>query len=183
MRKWKTLTSEYLHKSPFVDIRKDSCELPNGIVIEDYFVNEYSDWVNAIVITKEEKIVLVEQFRYAANDFFLEVPAGRSEDNETQNEAILREIKEETGYISEKKPILLGEFYINPATQNNKVSSYLIVDAYPAFEQNLDPTEFIEVKLFDIEEISKSINSGEINHLFSVNAFNLYKAYLNNVNN
>ena len=70
MDKWKTLSSEYLHKSPFGNIRKDSCELPNGMVIDDYFVNEYSDWVNAVVITKENKIVLVEQYRYAGDGIY-----------------------------------------------------------------------------------------------------------------
>ena len=52
MKKWKTLHSEYLHRSSFVNIRKDRCELPQGIVIDDYYVNEYSDWVNALIITK-----------------------------------------------------------------------------------------------------------------------------------
>ena len=54
MEKWKTLKSEYIHKSSFGNIRKDICELPNGIIIDDYVVNEYPDWVNAVVITKEK---------------------------------------------------------------------------------------------------------------------------------
>ncbi|UOQ50153.1 hypothetical protein MUN88_08895 [Gracilibacillus caseinilyticus] len=48
MDKWKTLDSKYLHTSPFGNIRKDCCELPNGTVIEDYYVNEYDDWVNVL---------------------------------------------------------------------------------------------------------------------------------------
>ncbi|WP_253271176.1 hypothetical protein [Sporosarcina sp. D27] len=77
MNKWKTLKSEYIHESPSGNIRIDSCGLPNGIVINNYYVNEYSDWVNAIVITKENQIVLVEQYCHAGEDFFLEVPAGK----------------------------------------------------------------------------------------------------------
>ena len=97
---WKTISSKYLYKSPFGNLRIDSCQLPNGSVIENYYVNEYSDWVNAVVITKDNKVVLVEQYRHAGNDFFLEIPAGKVEDNESHEEGILREIKEETGYIS-----------------------------------------------------------------------------------
>src|SRR6185312_13276482 len=104
--------------------RKDECELPDGQIIENYYVNEYTDWVNAIVITKEKKIVLVRQYRYAAQDFFLEIPAGKTEENETFENAIVRELREETGFISEEKPILLGEFYVNPATQTNKVITF-----------------------------------------------------------
>ena len=85
--KWNILSSEYLYRSPFGNLRKDQCELPNGTIL-----NEYSDWVNAIVITKENKVVLVEQYRHAAGEFFLEIPAGKMEENETYEKGILREL-------------------------------------------------------------------------------------------
>lgn len=143
MKKWKTLDSEYLYKTPFGNLRKDKCELPNGMIIDNYYVNEYTDWVNAIVITKDQQIVLVEQYRYAGNDFFLEIPAGKIEEGESFEEGILREVRQETGFTSKSKPIKLGEFMVNPATQTNKIITYLIVEAYKEFEQNLDNTEEI----------------------------------------
>ncbi|WP_391115840.1 NUDIX hydrolase [Psychrobacillus sp. L3] len=178
MNSWKTLKSSYVYKTPFGNLRQDSCELPDGQIIEKYYVNEYADWVNAIVLTKEKKIVLVKQYRQAAQDFFLEIPAGKSEGNEAYEEAILREVREETGYTTEQKPLLLGEFYVNPATQTNKVITYLIVDAYKAFEQKLDPTEFIGVHLFDLNEMETMIASGEINQLFTVSAYYMSKIFL-----
>ncbi|MFJ8064047.1 NUDIX hydrolase [Psychrobacillus sp. NPDC096426] len=93
MHSWKTLNTSYVFKTPFGNLRKDECELPNGQKIENYYVNEYADWVNAIVLTKENKIVLVEQYRYAAQDFFLEIPAGKPEGNEAYENAILREVR------------------------------------------------------------------------------------------
>ncbi|WP_088011718.1 NUDIX hydrolase [Gottfriedia acidiceleris] len=183
MQKWKTLSSEYLFKTPFGNLRKDCCELPDGNIIQDYYVNEYSNWVNAIVITKENQILLVEQFRYAGQDFFFEIPAGKPEENEPYSEAILREVREETGYITKTEPILLGEFFINPATQNNKIITYLILDAYPAFEQELDPAEFIEFKLIDVDAIYTKIKSGEINQLFTVSAFYLAMPHLSKILN
>ncbi|WP_277584749.1 NUDIX hydrolase [Psychrobacillus antarcticus] len=179
MDKWKTLKSEYIHKSPFGNIRKDKCKLPNGIVIDDYYVNEYSDWVNAVVITKEKQIVLVEQYRYAGKDFFLEVPAGKREGNETHEEGLIREVKEETGFISLRKPIFLGEFMVNPATQNNKVITYLMLDAFKEFEQDLDDTEEINVKLVDFEEMGNLIRTNQINtQLFTANAYFMAKVFL-----
>lgn len=67
---WKTLSSSYIFKSPFGNLRKDICELPDGQVIDDYYVNEYTDWVNAIVLTKEQEIILVSQYRYAGQNIF-----------------------------------------------------------------------------------------------------------------
>lgn len=179
MDKWKTLKSEYIHKSPFGNIRKDECELPNGIVIDDYYVNEYSDWVNAVVLTKENEIVLVEQYRYAGNEFYLEVPAGKIEENETYEEAIIREVREETGFISDKKPILLGEFMVNPATQNNKVTTFLLLDAIKEFEQDLDDTEILTIKLLNFNEMDHLIKSKQINtQLFTAHAYTMAKMYL-----
>jgi ADP-ribose pyrophosphatase len=179
MKKWKTLNSEYFYKTPFGNLRKDTCELPNGDVINEYYINEYSDWVNAIVITQEKKIVLVEQYRYAGDDLFLEIPAGKMEEDETYEEGILREVREETGYTSMMKPIKLGEFMVNPATQNNKVISYLIMNAFKEFEQTLDPTEDIEVHLFDFTDLGELIRTNQIKtQLFTANAYFMAKDYL-----
>lgn len=178
MNKWKTLDSNYVFKTAFGNLRKDDCELPDGQIIENYYVNEYADWVNAIVITKEKKIVLVKQYRYAARDFFLEIPAGKPEENESLEYAIAREVREETGFISDEKPILLGEFYVNPATQTNKVITFLIVDAYMAFEQELDSTEFIDVHLVDLNDMEAMIATGEIKQLFTVSAYYMSKSYI-----
>ncbi|MFA1822662.1 NUDIX hydrolase [Virgibacillus oceani] len=179
MEKWKTLNSTYVHKSPFGNIRKDCCELSNGIVIEDYFVNEYADWVNAVVVTKENQVVLVEQYRHAGGEYFIEVPAGKREGDETDEEGLIREVKEETGYISQKKPVFLGEFMVNPAIQNNKVKTFLILNAYKASEQDLDSTEDIKVRLFDFERFGKLMLERKINtQLFTSNAYLLAKNYI-----
>jgi 8-oxo-dGTP pyrophosphatase MutT (NUDIX family) len=177
---WKTISSKYLYQSPFGNLRIDTCQLPNGSIIENYYVNEYSDWVNAVVITKDNKVVLVEQYRHAGNDFFLEIPAGKVEDHESHEEGILREIKEETGYISKVNPILLGEFWTNPATQTNKVATYLILDAYEGFNQSLDTYEEINVRLVDFDDMEEMIQHREITQLFTVSAYYMAKVYLSN---
>ncbi|WP_042475613.1 NUDIX hydrolase [Bacillus ndiopicus] len=179
MKKWTTKSSTYLYKTDFGNLRKDVCVLPNGFVINDYYVNEYVDWVNAVVITRDNKIVLVKQYRYAGDDFFLEVPAGKIEQGESLEEGILREVREETGFTSDVSPIKLGEFFVNPATQTNKVASFLITDAYQNSNQQLDSTEEIEVALFDFDEFEKLFKDNQISiQLFTVTAYYLAKSRL-----
>lgn len=177
--KWKKLKSEYLYRSAFGNLRKDQCELPNGTVLNEYYVNEYSDWVNAIVITKENKVVLVEQYRHAAGEFFLEIPAGKMEENETYEEGILRELREETGFTSSIRPIKLGEYMVNPAIQTNKVITYLIIDAYMESDQDLDDNEDIKVHLFDFIEMGKALKENTIKtQLFTAYAYYMAKDFL-----
>lgn len=152
--------------------------MPDGTIIQDYYVNEYADWVNAMVLTKENDIILVEQYRHPGGDIFLEIPAGKVEEGETYAEGIVREVREETGYVSMQQPILLGEFMVNPATQTNKVITFLIKDAYYAFDQDLDETEVIDVKRYPFERVEKMIQERQITQLFSVSAYYLAKNYI-----
>ncbi len=180
LRNWKTLSFSYLYQTPFGNLRKDTCELPDGQIIQDYYVNEYNDWVNAIVLTKNQEIVLVKQYRHAAQTSFIEVPAGKPEKGESYVEAIIREVREETGYTSLIPPMLLSELFVNPATQTNKVISFLITDAELTSMQDLDDTEEVDVHLIDYKLMSKMIKTGEINHMFTVNAYYLSKELIKN---
>ena len=180
MKKWETIKSEYYYETSFGNLRKDTCQLPNGIIINDYFVHEYADWVNAIVLTREKQIVLVEQYRHPGQDFYLEIPAGKIEEGETHEVGILREVREETGFISPIRPIKIGELMVNPATQTNKIVTFLILDAYKEYEQELDETEELEVKLFPFDSIEEMIREKKITQLFSVSAYYIAKDYLNN---
>ena len=49
-RKWKTLKSEYLIRRPWLTARRDTVELPNGNVNDEFYVLEYPDWVNILTL-------------------------------------------------------------------------------------------------------------------------------------
>lgn len=179
MKKWKTLKSEYLYKTPFGNLRKEACELPNGVVIEEFYINEYADWVNAVVLTKTQELVLVEQYRHGGEEFYKEIPAGKLEAGEGGEQGILREVLEETGYTSHATPVLLGEFMVNPAVQTNQIKTYLITEAFKASEQQLDATEEIGVVLSDFDDFEEQIRSGSIKtQLFTASAYYMAKSYL-----
>lgn len=56
MKKWKVLDTEYIIKRPWLTARRDKVELPDGRIINEYYVLEYPDWVNVIAITKDGKL-------------------------------------------------------------------------------------------------------------------------------
>lgn len=180
MKAWETLSTEYLYKNSFGNLRKEQCRLPNGIIIDNFYVNEYSDWVNAVVLTESMQLVLVKQYRHGTRGIYLEIPAGKLEENETSEQGILREVLEETGFTSNKNPILLGEHMVNPVIQNNKISTYLITDAFKTKDQQLDDTEEIDVKLIGFEEFDDLILNQTIEtQLFTASAYYMAKSFLN----
>lgn len=59
---WKTVSSKYLFRRPWLTVRCEDMLLPNGNHIPEYYILEYPDWVNTIAITKDGKFVFVRQY-------------------------------------------------------------------------------------------------------------------------
>jgi ADP-ribose pyrophosphatase len=158
---YKTLSSEYLHREPWLTVRKDSVEVPNGHIIPAYYVLEYPDWVNTIGITKEGQMVMVRQHRYGLGKTAFELCAGVVEEGEDPVDSAKREMLEETGYGNgEWRKIMT--ISPNPATQTNWVHCYLAIDLEKVAEQNLEKSEDITVHLFDQEEVKRMLANDEI---------------------
>src|SRR6201996_7621465 len=99
---WKTCSSTYLHKGPWATLRSDKCEMPDGRIVDTYYVLEYPNWVNAVAITEEGKVLMVRQYRHAAGIVSLEIPGGVIDGDEAPEAAMRRELLEETGYQFDK---------------------------------------------------------------------------------
>jgi ADP-ribose pyrophosphatase len=159
---YKTLASEYLHKEPWLTVRKDKVEVPNGHVIPAYYVLEYPDWVNTIGITKEGEMVMIRQFRYGLGIAAYELCAGVCEDFDADPvESAKREMLEETGYGNGewKKVMTIAP---NPATQTNLTHCYVATGLEKIADQNLEKSEDITVHLFSKEEVKRMLVNDEI---------------------
>lgn len=151
---WKTLSSEYLVKAPWAVLRKDSCIMPNGYIVPEYYILEYPNWVNVVALTDENKIVLVKQYRHGAQESILEIPGGVIDEGEDSLTAAKRELLEETGYLFDSFEQLC-DLFPNPATSNNITTTYLARGGKKFQEQELDSQEDIEVILKSPSEVKQ----------------------------
>ncbi|MGL5356374.1 MAG: NUDIX hydrolase [Cetobacterium sp.] len=103
-----------------------------------------------ILNSKEDKILLVEQYRPGAAKKLLEIPAGIIEDNEDPKYTLKREVREETGYEIEsfeilytpKKPLILS-----PGYTSEELYIYILKlksENEIVFEKQLDEGEDLE---------------------------------------
>lgn len=159
--KWKKLSSHYLHKGPWATLRTDKCVMPNGHVVEDYYVLEYSNWVNAVAITEDNKVLMVHQYRHAAEIVSLEIPGGVIDPGEEPQQAMRRELLEETGYQFDDFE-LLSVVYANPSTANNHTYCYLAKGGKKVQEQHLDEQEDIVVEEFTLAQIKDLLLNNKI---------------------
>lgn len=142
-------------------MRTDKCQMPGGHIVEDYYVLEYNNWVNAVAITEDNKILMVHQYRHAAGIVSLEIPGGVIDDGELPEQAIRRELLEETGYQFDDLE-LLCTVYANPSTANNITSCYLAKGGKKVQGQHLDAQEEIIVETFTIDEVKQLLAENKI---------------------
>lgn len=159
--KWKVLESKYLHKEPWLTIREDKCEIPNGSVVPKFYVIEYPEWVNAFCVTKEGQVLLVQQYRHGTESVAVELPGGVAEEGETMEEAVRREVMEETGYAFERFEYL-GKISANPSTTSNYTHMFLAVEGEKVGEQDLDESEDVEVLLRSVDEVKEMMKQNQI---------------------
>jgi len=158
---WKKLSSTYIHKGPWATLRSDRCLMPNGHIVEDYYVLEYSNWVNAVAITEDNKVLMVKQYRHAAGITSLEIPGGVIDEGETPLQGLRRELLEETGYQFDDFEHLCT-VYANPSTANNQTYCYLARGGKKVQGQHLDAQEDIVVETFTIDEVKQLLSDNKI---------------------
>jgi ADP-ribose pyrophosphatase len=158
---WKVLESKKLFNEPWLNIRVEKCELPNGKVMPAYYILEYPSWANAFAITKDNQVLMVKQYRHAIGEESIELAGGVVDQGESPEEAIKRELLEETGYVFESIE-LIGKLSANPATSNNYTFLYLAKGGEKVAEQNLDDHEDVEVLLYSIDEVKQLVRDNKI---------------------
>jgi 8-oxo-dGTP pyrophosphatase MutT (NUDIX family) len=152
--KWKILTSEYISRHKYFTARRDKCETPDGNIVEEYFVVELPLTVCAVALTEEGEVLMVKQYRHPIEEVLLEVPGGFVDKGETAEQAIKRELKEETGYEFSSYTYV-GKIAANPGVLNNFTDFYLVKGGKKTSEQNLDKNEEVEIEKIPVAELKR----------------------------
>jgi ADP-ribose pyrophosphatase len=106
------------------------------------------------------EILLLRQYRYAADGYLYEVPAGRLEPGEDPVACAARELREETGCLASSLSHLTT-IYTTPGFTDESIHLFLatgLTRGVAALEQD----EFIEVVTLPLAEALQLIERGEI---------------------
>ncbi len=179
MKAWTTLAQKYILRRPWINVRVDKVQLPNGTEIDEFYVLEYPDWVCIVCLSEEEEAVLVRQYRHGVGEASLELPAGVIDEGEMPLAAAQRELLEETGYVSGDW-LFLGRVAQDPHRQNNFVYCFAAKNAKKVAEQNLDAQEEMQVIRMGISMLKEKARGGAILHGIHLAALLLAKEWLEN---
>ena len=102
----------------------------------------------------------MRQYRYAAEKFLLEIPAGTLNKDEDPKLGAIRELEEEIG-VRAGTIQKLTEFYVSPGFLTEKMHLFLATDLTPT-KQNLDVDEILSVERYSIPDLLEMVRRGEI---------------------
>ena len=160
MEEIRRLKRELIAQGAIIDYYQDTMQIPNGNIAKWDLIDHKG--AAAVVAVKEDgELLMVRQYRNALERETLEIPAGGLNGREEPtDEAAMRELSEETGYVCDSVE-LLTSIYTTVAFCNEKIDIYLAENLRPG-KQHLDENEYINVESYSVEELKEMIFSGKI---------------------
>lgn len=178
----KTKSHKRIYQNKWMTVYEDEIELPNGHK-GIYGYVERKPGADAIIVNDHNQVLLIEQYRYPIKDFQIGGPGGAIDENENPEDALKREVKEETGLDIEivKK---LGVFY--PLSScSTELGNLFLCKALSELDNRTKGEEDENVKsvrFVDFEEALRMIDEGEITDAFTANAIQMAYRFLQKSN-
>lgn len=177
-RPWRVLESKpLLNLGPWLNVRQELVELPNGKQIPTWFVMDFPNWINVIAITREGEFVMIDQYRHALGETHYELVAGVVDPGETPLEAAKRELMEETGFGGGEWSSFMT-LSPNPTNHTNMSYTFLATGVERLGAPHQEETEDIHQHLLTRDEVRELLGNGEI--VQALHAAPLWKYFADN---
>lgn len=153
------IRSERIFQGRVVNLRVDTVRLPNGRLSQREIV-EHRGAVAIVPMLDDETVLMIKQFRLAANEVLLEVPAGTLEPGEAPEVCAARELEEETGYRAGTLRPLFSQ-YLAPG-YSQEILHVFLAQNLERTAQQMEEDENVEVVPMPIGRAVELVLSGEI---------------------
>lgn len=161
MRQAKLLKQDVLYNKWGKQFCVDTLQMGDGVVGEWSYIKGRGG-VMVVAITTDKKIVLVRQFRYTIQQFTYENCAGGVEKDETEADAVKRELLEESGY-QVGEIVSLGKYYDLPSETNHWCHIYLATNCQfistPVLDSDVEKYFEMSIESHDFLEVFKNIGT------------------------
>lgn len=155
----KTISSEMIYEGAILNLRRDQvCVRDDRTSYRE--IVEHNGGVAVAAVTEDGQMLMVRQYRKAAEQVVLEVPAGKRETDEDPMFTAMRELREETGYSAQKFRHLTS-FYSSIGYSTEVIHIYMATGLTPG-ETDFDENEAIDTESYPVGELKQMVLSGQI---------------------
>jgi len=170
----KTLSSKLIYQGRAIRFRVDTVRMRDGRETTREIV-EHSEVIVIVAIDEKDNILLVRQYRSPVEKELLEIPAGGIDKGEKPEEAVRREMQEETGF-SPQKLVRLGGFYSAPGFCTEYLHVFLATDLVPG-RLHAEDTDEISLERVPVKDIPAMLTSGKFEDAKSIAGLYMYLEY------
>jgi 8-oxo-dGTP pyrophosphatase MutT (NUDIX family) len=178
-KKWQLISAKDVSPSKWFPIEERTYRLPTGKIVDDFTVTTLADVAMIVPITKDKKVVLVEQFKPGVGEVILQFPAGRKEATHKDFvETACHELEEEVGIrVSQSELKYFGRCNGFNTKATEVVHLYLANDLEFNAHQKLDSTEDIEIVVLDFSTMDGYVFENRIWCSQTITAWELAKKH------
>lgn len=149
---------------PFLDVRRQRVRTTSGQVVDDYYQVTFPDFAICCAITTDRRIITLWQYKHGARASGLTFPAGIIEPGEPAEDAIRRELLEETGYAAGGAHFL-GRYVCNSNQGAGWANLFVLDDCLPVAQPASGDLETMSLRLMAPSEVDAAIQAGQVNGL------------------
>ena len=153
------LDSALVYDGDFIKVRKDHARLPDGSISTREYIH-HPGAVAILALLDNGKLVMERQFRYAPQQEFIELPAGKIDHGEDILITGQRELLEETGYVA-REWIHLATTWPCIGYADERME-YFLARGLTHQGSKLDDGEFLEVFELSLSEALEWVRQGKI---------------------
>lgn len=178
LKSWKTRASrQVFDAAPYVEVRVETVELPDGRLIDDYYQVNLSPF--AIIVTEmhDGRFVMLRQYKHGPKSVSLTFPAGYVEPGEPALHAAQRELLEETGCVADSWQAM-GVFTDNGNQGGSQGSFFLARGCRKVQGANSGDLEVMQEVLLSAQELDAAMQNGGFAITHHVAAWGLARLYL-----
>ncbi len=157
-----TIASRRVYSGRVLDLDLDTVRYPNGGSGELEMIRHPGAAAVVPVVRggADPEVLLIRQYRYAADGFIWEIPAGRLDRGEAPEACARRELLEEAG-VHAGRFEKLTTIYTTPGFTDERIHLYAAFDLTQG-EHRREPDEFLEVAQLPLSRILGLIRTGEV---------------------
>ena len=158
---WKTLSRRVVFdQSPWLVVEYHHVELPDGRQIPNWTWIKTPGYINVVVLTDSGQYLCFRQRKYGVSEPMLALVGGYLKPGEAPLAAAQRELREETGYVSEDW-VDLGRYLVDPNRGVATGSLFLARGAHRVFEIDSDDLEEQQIVMLSRPELEQALTQGE----------------------
>ena len=156
------ISSRKVYDGRIISVDVDTVRFPDGSVGELEMVRHpgASAVVPVLEGGRDPQVLLIKQYRYAADGFVYEIPAGRLDPGESPERCAARELQEETGYTAEKLQ-RLTTMYTTPGFTDERIHLF-VAEGLSQGKSDRERDEFLELFPVALSEAVAMIRSSQI---------------------